>query len=85
MSRTQLPSNDNAVDSVRKINYADFKLMWQLYETDKRNSESTCETNDLPPKFNDVLGIIESDWKEEMLEISNVGETTHKVETRRPC
>ena len=43
--------------------------MWQLYETDKRNSESTSETKDLPPKFNDVLGIIESEWKEEMLEI----------------
>ena len=72
MSRTQLPSNDIAVDSVCKINYADFKLMWQFYETDKCNSESTTETNDLPPKFNDVLGIIESEWKEEMLEISNV-------------
>ena len=46
--------------------------MWQLYETDKRNSESTSETKDLPPKFNDILGITESEWKEEMLEISNV-------------
>ena len=46
--------------------------MWQLYETNKCNSESTSETNDLPPKFNDVLSIIESEWKEEMLEISNV-------------
>ena len=34
--------------------------------------QSTSETKDLPPKFNDVLGIIESEWKEEMLEISNV-------------
>ena len=38
MSRTDLPSNDNAMDSVQQINYADFKLMWQLYETDKHNS-----------------------------------------------
>ena len=45
--------------------------MWQLYETDKCNSESTSETKDLPPKFNDVLHIIGSKWKE-MLEISNV-------------
>ena len=45
--------------------------MWQLYETDKHNSESTSEIKDLPPKFND-LSIIESEWKEEMLEISNV-------------
>ena len=72
MSRTDLPSNDNAMDSVQKIIYADFKLMWQLYETDKCNSEPTSETKYLPPKFNDVLSIIESEWKEEMLEISNV-------------
>ena len=39
---------------------------------DKCNSESTSETNDLPPKFNYVLSIIESEWKEQMLEISNV-------------
>ena len=72
MLRTDLPLNDNAMESVSKINYADFKLMWQLYETDKHNSESTSETKGLPPKFYDVLGIIESEWKEEMLEISYV-------------
>ena len=57
MSRTDLPSNDNAIDSVQKINYADFKLMWQLCKTDKCNSESTSETKDSPPKFNDVLKV----------------------------
>ena len=45
--------------------------MWQLYETDKCNSESISETKDLPLKFNDVLSIIESEWKEEISEISN--------------
>ena len=69
------------VDSVQKIN-ADFKLMWQLYETDKHNSESTSQTKDLPPKVNDVLGIIESEWKKKCF---NVGETTNKVERTWPC
>ena len=67
-----MASSDNDVDYVRNVKYVDYKHMWKLYEDEKCISESSSAMKCVPPKFTDVLHIIESEWQEEMSEILNV-------------
>ena len=72
ISGNKLHSDVTQVALVCTIKYEDFENMWQVYENDQHISESFMETNNFPPRFNDVLGIIESEWQEEILDISNI-------------
>ena len=49
------------VSSVCTIKFEDFKNMWKAYENDQCISESFKETSNFPPRFNNVLSIIESE------------------------